>query len=282
MNRFDQVVEDCKCESFSFHVFLKNNALVMIKNDFDQLLAIDENEVLDYQGWNCSDDSVRDFNDIGINMLFRLPEQGVALGVVESLLPQIYENYKAQEGDNPDFEERWENYVKSWTATYDLSRAVQNNQNVAVISSFFLPDGESGCESAADLAQYGCGFGFIKGWFISCFGRSCAGENDHFESHHVVCPPAMNYDEFEVLVFDWATAHNHHTIVIWSAEKKTAVLYGTTKPGEKPLKQWDVFDEFTSYMDSKAFRTFAKRKKRKMRIAGDKTYKSVMPIQFSN
>ena len=147
MTNFAHFLEQCKTSSFACQIFLKNNQLLLIKNDLDALRAVDEEQIFYFKGafrqntgrfngYDCRMEtdsrlsggriwsrSLTPFPLIfGDELLYRLAEKGVDLAIVNDLLPVLYENYATDEDWQLVEEERYQEFKRDWKGCTRICR----------------------------------------------------------------------------------------------------------------------------------------------------------------
>ena len=269
--KFERFRYECEERQFSCHIFYKDNTLEIIENNLDRLISINPADVVYFEGaWDLykirrhrratkstsdhswehgSTQSLTDVCVFGIGMLHRLPELGINISVVGSLIPQLYKKYEQQEkarGCELEFKRYWDEAIKSWKAHHRLMKAAQENQNVAVISSFQRcgEKEEDASQLPMDLRRLGYGFNFAK-WYVEPYGGGCERIAWCVSSHNVVCPEDISYEAFEKSILALAKTHKQQTALIWSAEKQISSLFGTVDSSCDAFELWKTCKTFT-------------------------------------
>ena len=132
VTKFEWFKEQCKDIQFLCHIFYKDENFITIENNYSELMSVDENDILLFQGvWACEKDEyytltstkehtnletayTGDFGEFDSTLiLLELEIIGVSLDVIDSLIPKLYEVYerRIRESQSPEY---YRKFIKNW------------------------------------------------------------------------------------------------------------------------------------------------------------------------
>ena len=168
----------------------------------------------------------------------------------------------------------------------DTIHSYSGGYNMAVITSFHTLDGNTSEQNESDnkeLAKRLRDYGFIVTKIDSYYNDNCdAGGNKSIreESYYLVCPKNSTEVVFEKFLKIFARDFKQQSVLIWSYEKREAILWFDEKSNGEFIKQ-RKFDYYClSSKDSPAWTTYKRKilgtNNAKYKIDEEKLYANIL------